>query len=390
MNSRAGPRRRAGDPRVAAVLVEAFDACKRVDPNTLTHGFHSYPAHMHPGIARTLMQARVGAFEHVLDPFCGSGTVCVEAMASGHSCIGVDLNPLAIRIAAVRTELRNERERTRFVGALERVAEASHARARARVRTMAAIPASEVSWYAPHVLRELAGLWDEIATVEQQQDRRGLEIVFSAMLIKFSRQRADTSEDRVDKHVPRGRASQFFLAKGRELIDRWKALEHAAPRTSPPLRLIEGDALQLPALLRAQAGNIDLVVTSPPYGGTYDYARHHARRFAWLGLDVKALRSHEIGSRRKLATDGAMQRWDHEVSAILKATAAVMAPEGLVVLLLGDARMNSILVRADEQVARLSSTCGLEIVATASEARVDWQGGAPRREHLIALKPNAR
>lgn len=37
----------------------------------------------------------------VLDSFCGSGVTLIEALKSGRKCIGVDLNPLAIKLAKV-------------------------------------------------------------------------------------------------------------------------------------------------------------------------------------------------------------------------------------------------------------------------------------------------
>ena len=39
----------------------------------------------------------------VLDPFCGSGTVLLEAALRGHFAIGIDVNPLARLIARVKT-----------------------------------------------------------------------------------------------------------------------------------------------------------------------------------------------------------------------------------------------------------------------------------------------
>ena len=39
----------------------------------------------------------------VLDPFCGSGTVLLEAALRGHLAIGVDVNPLARLLSRVKT-----------------------------------------------------------------------------------------------------------------------------------------------------------------------------------------------------------------------------------------------------------------------------------------------
>lgn len=44
-----------------------------------THGFHSYPAMMIPQVARRLILEYSSEGDTLLDPFCGSGSVLVEA-----------------------------------------------------------------------------------------------------------------------------------------------------------------------------------------------------------------------------------------------------------------------------------------------------------------------
>jgi tRNA G10 N-methylase Trm11 len=63
---------------------------------------------MHPSTARTAIAACRKPAQRILDPFCGSGTVLVEAMASGRVAVGVDASPLAILIAKVRSTLLDE------------------------------------------------------------------------------------------------------------------------------------------------------------------------------------------------------------------------------------------------------------------------------------------
>ena len=59
---------------------------------------------MHPSIARGAMQAFTTAVgDTVVDPFCGSGTMLVEAMGLGRRAFGVDASPLGIAIARVRS-----------------------------------------------------------------------------------------------------------------------------------------------------------------------------------------------------------------------------------------------------------------------------------------------
>ncbi|MEM3661053.1 MAG: DNA methyltransferase [Thermoproteota archaeon] len=49
------------------------------DTSYLTHGLHEYPARMIPQIAQRLINRYSPEGGKILDPFCGSGTVLVEA-----------------------------------------------------------------------------------------------------------------------------------------------------------------------------------------------------------------------------------------------------------------------------------------------------------------------
>lgn len=49
----------------------------------LTHYLFRYPAKFHPPIVRALIEEYTARDECVLDPFCGSGSMLVEARVSG-------------------------------------------------------------------------------------------------------------------------------------------------------------------------------------------------------------------------------------------------------------------------------------------------------------------
>lgn len=375
-----------GDSELAPVLRRALENEGTRDADALTHGFHSYPARMHPNIAATLVGELATEDDLVLDPFCGSGTVLVECRVRGRRAAGVDLSPLALRIAEVKCDRRPERARTRFLTRVGEVTERSEARVRGRIPVRAPLSREEARWYAPHVLKELGGLHEEIQAVRHARDRRALEMVLSAIVVKFSRQRADTTQEAEEapKRIRKGLVTEFFGRKGYELVRRWEALDEAAPARSPAPSFIEGDARRLPELIdRSRAPR--LVIGSPPYGGTYDYAAHHARRFAWLGLDTDELERGEIGARRRLRTSGGVRRWDAEMSDVLRTIEAVLAENGMVLLLVGDAQLGRQRIHADDQLRRIAPRQGLDVRAVASHSRPDWTGGSPRREHLVAL-----
>ena len=396
-----GPKRRALSQRGGAIegagaepevsqLTAALAASDGAGAHDLTHGFHSYAARMHPRLARELIAAFAQAGQVVVDPFCGSGTVLIEALVAGCRPIGVDVNPFALRIAALQSELRRRDERARFAATAQAVVEASLERVQTRTRPHTPISRHEQQHYQPHVLLELAGLFEEIQRVAVEADRRALEMVFSALLVKFSRQRADTSEYQVDKRIRKGLVSEFFARKASELVLRWEALAESAPPDAAAVHLYDGDARRLPELL-PQRTAADLVLCSPPYGGTYDYAQQHARRNAWFGIDPRRWEASEIGARRhQTAHSRARERWDDELGAFLNSARASLAPHGRIILWLGDAEFAGRRVPADDQVARLAPQAGLEPIARATQQREDARGGPPRGEHLLLLAPAPR
>lgn len=394
-----GPVEAHGDPAFRFVLAAAMAA---QDPDehgqllvardALTHGFHAYPARMHPAIARVVLQElSLGPGSEVLDPFCGSGTVAVEAMVAGWKSLGSDLDPLALRLARVKTERRSARERERFIKRCAAVAEASARRVRDRVDVRAQLAPEQRAWYDVHTLKELAGLLEEIRTVEHEFDRRALELVFSAIVVKFSRQRSETARRTANKRIRKGLPTEFFLRKGEELARCWAELEAATPRSHHAPRFVLSDARKLPHTLAGEY-RCDLVLSSPPYGGTYDYLSHHALRHAWLGINPKQLREREIGARRHLSgkhdrkPKPARDRWDAQMLAVLEAIASLLAPEGVAVLLVGDAEVGGVREPADAQLERLAGSAELQLLAVASQPRTDWRGGPARREHLVAMR----
>ncbi len=383
-----GPVRRRGDA-LADVLADALGRATPGAPERWTHGFHPWPARMHPAIAQVLCGALVRPGMRVLDPFCGSGTVLLEAMAAGAHAWGVDLHPLAVRVAALRCLRPNAIEREELRAAIEATAAASHALVRARADVRAPLSGDERRWYAPHVLRELACLHASVAAAPARW-RPTLEVLFSAIVVKFSRQRADTAATQVDKTIGKGVPTKFFARKGAELVERLAGLADAVAPDVPAPMLRVGDARKLPDVV-GDGAPFQVVLSSPPYAGTYDYVEHHARREPWLGLRSKALRQGELGARRDYVegTDAAA-RWDREVTTMLGSIRAVLADDGLCVLLVGDGEVARRRVPADLQLERLAPDTGLRVRAVASQPRVDWRGGKPRAEHLVALASAAQ
>ncbi len=68
-----------------------------------THGYHRYPAKFLPDVVKKLIERYAERGRTVADLFAGCGTTLVEAKVHGCKSVGTDINPIAILITKVKT-----------------------------------------------------------------------------------------------------------------------------------------------------------------------------------------------------------------------------------------------------------------------------------------------
>lgn len=357
------------------------------------HGFHAYPARMHPQTAARFLRALAGPGTRVLDPFCGSGTVLVEAMLAGATARGGDLNPLAVRLATAKTRRRDPAAVEALVEAARRVAAFADERRKKRAGATRRFGDEDTSLFAPHTLLELDSLRLGIEELGQGAQKADLALVLSSLLVKLSNKRGDTSGGTTDKRIAAGYPAKLFHKKTDELARRLEAFGTLLPPRAPEPVVKLDDATKLRTV---PDGTVDVVLTSPPYAGTYDYVEHHALRLRWLGLDEQKLRADELGARRsyaRLAPEEAERRALAEHEALVAALVRVLAPGGRAVVQLADGTSGRVALRADDLFLAAAEESGrLALDARVSQARPhfhDASRGAfeelPRREHVFVL-----
>jgi SAM-dependent methyltransferase len=384
-----GPVAVGGEPGASRVLRDLF----AVDPalaRALTHGFHSYAGRMHPTIARGAIAAFSKPGETVVDPFCGSGTVLVEAMAAGRVAIGVDASPLGTAIARVRTTLLGAVERERLVAEGVRVAEEAGERARKRRRPE--VPAwarGEIARFHAHVLYELLGLRELVFATPDDGVGAALRLCLSSILVKFMKAGPEAPRDGLTKRIARGVPSRMLADRAAELAAGLVAIERRMPAGTPAPKVHEGDARELPI----PHGRAALVLSSPPYAGTYDYATQHETRFAWLGLSPRVFRRVQLGARTAAIGKVGVDSWRVAEERFIAEIARVLRPGGQALLVVGDGVVGGRSEHAPDGIAEAGAAVGLEPVARASQARpihdrrlAEIFASHPRQEHLLLLR----
>jgi hypothetical protein len=212
-----------------------------------------------------------------------------------------------------------------------------------------------------------------------------------------SRRTGDTSQDTAPRRLSAGYTTKLFQRKAEELarlLAEFAALLPRAP--GPPPNVRWGDARKIDGVDRS---SVDLVVTSPPYPGNYDYLEQHALRLRWLGLDAEPFAAIELGARRHLAQlpeAAARARWSSDLGEVLTACARVLRRQGKLVLIVADTVIGRRALYADDLVRGLAPTAGLDVSVVGSQLRPHFHGPTarafdrrPRREHAIVCRPKA-
>jgi hypothetical protein len=357
------------------------------------HGFHTYPARMHPVTAARLVTAFTSPGGRVFDPFCGSGTVLVESLIAGRPAIGTDLNPLAVRLAQSKTRPRTPAELTRLTEQAAKCAATADARRKAKAGASRRFPREDVSLFEPHVLLELDSLRVGVEGVRDDATRADLELVLSSVLVKLSRKPGDTSSGTAQRRTAAGFAARLFVQKAQDLASRLAAFGRLLPKPPPAAVVLQDDATQLEKLAPEP---VSAIITSPPYAATYDYLAHHALRLRWLGLDASGLARGEIGSRTaysRLKPNAAGAAWGKELERFFRAASRVLPAGGPLAVVMADSAVGDVAIRAEEVVAEAGRACGLQPAARASQARPHFHGPTakafrdrPRREHALLLR----
>ncbi len=293
----------------------AFHGAGRKDTNYATHGYHSYPAKFIPHIARRLILDHTEEGETVLDPFAGCGTTLVEAKINGRASIGIDVNPVAalitkakcapLSVSALRQTYADLAE------SCENYSENGHVETPDHDRID--------YWFREEEKRKLAFLLDKIRALSRKDKRLFFLCAFSNILKSCSiwAQRSNKPIRDFDK-IP---ADPFraFHKQVKKMLRGVEEFRGVLPRQGDeniPSKIICGDARSCEKVADESA---HLVVTSPPYVTSYEYADLHQLSSLWLGYseDLREFRRDFVGTASASTTLNLAE--DDPASAIARA-----------------------------------------------------------------------
>ena len=356
-------------------LKSAFASAKCTSGST--HNFYLYPARFSPEIARAVIDTFSAQGDWVLDPFMGGGTAIIEGVALSRRMIGVDLNALAHFVAGVRTRPLSVRDQAMIRAWAARV-------------SMAGSESAHKPEPAPHI-RNLPRAVKNVVSVALDH---------AETLLEFPRQRAFArcallrlGQWGLDCRDHNGPSRRKLARKLPDLTDELLAgLEEFANLCGKAgLRRNEivgrrlllcrtAAGLQSDPSLRELHGRPKLIFTSPPYPRVhvlYHRWQVRGRRETpapyWIAqVPDGYYASHYTGGSR---TPTGERGYFSMIRSAFSSVREVMAPDGLVVQLVGFADVRSQLPR---------------YLATMSEAGFEPWRPLWSRERLWRAVPNRK
>jgi DNA modification methylase len=274
----------------------------------LTHYLFRYPAKFHPPVVRSLINEYTQPQERILDPFCGSGSLLLEAAVAHRHSVGADVDPVAVLVSSVKTHCFNIKHLTKSCDALLALLE-KHQRpeqeyvvrqfedlnptqySEAFILVSSYVPAipNLLHWFRRYVVIDLAYIRGEMLTVAIPETHRNFfKVCFASIIRRASN--ADpvpVSGLEVTSHMKRkdalGRVINPFALFAKSIKDSLQAVANFRSRvcTNSKASVFRADALQLNLHIKTP---IDAVITSPPYHSAVDYYRRHQLEMYWLGL----------------------------------------------------------------------------------------------------------
>lgn len=280
-----------------------------------SHLIHSYPAKLLCNIPYYFLSSEVvcpiGGI--VLDPFCGTGTVLLEAILSGRNAYGADANPLAVLISKVKTTyIQKDRLIERLISILYKAE-----------RTVVDYNVDEDvihGWFSKSTILQLRKLEKTISKITNQDEYDFFKMCFSNLIKKVSF--ADSSisvpvklnPDRFPLNSARYKAIDFKLKtlQNIDVFDKFDSICRINIERINTLKII-GDDVQSEVISndarfltkhyndseKLQDCSVDLVMTSPPYAGAQKYIRSSRLNLYWLGTrnakEIRELNNKNIG-----------------------------------------------------------------------------------------------
>lgn len=206
--------------------------------------------------------------EILYDPFCGSGTLLIEAARFDLSAFGTELNPAAHGLASIYKLINHSK------------AQIDNSLTYIENLILDYFPLNDI--FNETQGKELNDLKNELVYALKENKGTVNEIVLNALIIGL---------DFEQKKLTHKKLQQAWY----NLKDKIQNL----PSIQKRINVFLGDARQS----RLEGNTVDFVITSPPYINVFNYHQNYRKSVEATGFNVLDVAKSEIGSNRKFRSN---------------------------------------------------------------------------------------
>ncbi|KKW11591.1 MAG: methylase N-4/N-6 domain protein [Parcubacteria group bacterium GW2011_GWA2_49_9] len=271
----------------------SFSDKTRKDTAYITHGYHRYPAKFIPQIVSRLAEKYTRKGDLIVDPFGGCGTTLVESKVMGRPSIAVDINPVAVLIAKAKiTPIDPDRVKEEYLILQQRL-EIYNENTKVKVPEHTRID----YWFQPEEKRKLTFLLAEISRIKDKNVQDFFFCGFSNILKNCSIWLQKSNKPTRDFEKTPSEPFKTFAKQIRMMLrGNTQLFELLSERgyCKIPSKVVCTDARTIPV----KDNGVSLIVTSPPYVTSYEYADLHQLTAFWLEYtkDLSDFRKRFIGT----------------------------------------------------------------------------------------------
>jgi DNA modification methylase len=271
----------------------SFSDKTRKDTTYITHGYHRYPAKFIPQIVSRLLEKYTKEGELVVDPFGGCGTTLVESKIMGRHSVGVDINPVAALITKAKITPIAPQEIEKTFSTIKANIDTYSIDTKQKMLEHERID----YWFKPAEKSKLAFLFNNISDLKNQDIRNFFYCGFSNILKncsiwvqKSNKPIRDLNKKPSDPIPAFYKQIEMMMRKNARFYELLKEKKHLEILS----KVYCADARTIPVM----NNSVNLVVTSPPYVTSYEYADLHQLSALWLEYikDLSDFRKRFIGT----------------------------------------------------------------------------------------------
>ncbi|HUU87966.1 MAG TPA: DNA methyltransferase [Candidatus Glassbacteria bacterium] len=302
------------------------------------HRMSPFVGRIKPSFAHWLIRICTSKDDTILDPFCGVGTIILEANLLGRKVIGNDLNPYAFQISKAKFDRRGLENELKFLQSSE---------IEKHKISLKNVPDWIKEYYHPETLREILA-WKKLLVSKRRDFLLGCLL---GIIHGHRPQHLSIRTGYIIPYIPKPKPKKEYREVRNRMLRKVTRMYKDKFPINHNAKILNQDTRNL----RLKDKFVDVIISSPPYYHTLDYVHANRVRLWFCGLNEhqqENLRNKLIQQRNTYLKN--MKVVGHKLKRILK-------DNGIIIFILGDVHTGKKTINTAEDIGHLFNEIGFVV-----------------------------